>query len=119
DSSLILFRKAGNKEGQGSVLNYIGINYQEQGNYQKAIDYCLQAFEIRKEINDHLGVVYSLLNVANMYLDVGQLQTALNFYNQGVTYARDHQIDPPDYLLNQIGKSYLKMKQYDKAEAYL
>jgi tetratricopeptide (TPR) repeat protein len=119
DSALTLFRKGGNKEGEGSVLNYIGINYQELGNYQKAIDYCLQAFEIRKEINDHLGVVYSLLNVANMYLDVGQLQTALNFYNQGVTYAEEHDIDPPDYLLSQIGKSYLKMKQYDKAEAYL
>lgn len=119
DSALVLFRKIANKEGEGSVLNYIGINYQNEGNYQKAIDYCLQAFEIRKEINDHQGVVYSLINVGNMYLDVGQPQTALNFYNQSVSYAKDHNMDPFDYSLNQIGKTYLKLKQYDKAEAYL
>jgi signal transduction histidine kinase len=119
DSALILFRKISNKEGEGSVLNYIGINYQEQGNYQKAIDYSLQSFEIRKKINDHPGVVYSLLNVGNLYLEAGQPQTALNFYNQSVTYAQDHNMEPPDYLLNQVGKTYLRLKQYDKAEAYL
>ncbi len=119
DSSLAMFRQLDDKEGEGSVLNYIGINYQQQGNYQKAIDYCLQAFEIRKKINDHLGVVYSLINVGNMYLEVGQPETALNFYNQGVAYAKDHNLDAPDYLLNQIGKTYLRLKQYDKAEAYL
>src|SRR5687768_11602376 len=119
DSALTLFRKLANKEGEGSVLNYIGINYQQQGNYQKAIDYCLQAFEIRKEINDNPGVVFSLLNVGNMYLEVGQTQTALTFYNQGVTYAKEHSIEPPDYLLNQIGKTYLRLKQYDKARDYL
>jgi signal transduction histidine kinase len=119
DSALAMFRKLANKEGQGSVLNYIGINYQDQGNYQKAIDYCLQAFEIRKEINDHPGVVFSLLNVGNMYLDVGQTQTALTFYNQGVTHAKEHSIEPPGYLLNQIGKTYLRLKQYDKAKTYL
>ena len=119
DSALAMFRKLANKEGEGAVLNYIGINYQQQGNYQKAIDYCLQAFEIRKKINDNMGVVFSLLNVGNMYLEVGQTQTALTFFNQGVTYAKDHSIEPPDYLLNQIGKTYLRLKQYDKARDYL
>lgn len=119
DSALTLFRNTSNKEGEGSVLNYIGINYQEQGNYQKAIDYCLQGFEIRKEINDHSGVVFSLINVGNMYLEVGQPQTALTFYNQSVSYAREHNMQPFTYSLNQIGKTYLKLKQYDTAETYL
>ncbi|MEO6289261.1 MAG: tetratricopeptide repeat protein [Ginsengibacter sp.] len=119
DSALTLFREMGNKEGEGSVLNYIGINYQQQGNYQKAIDYCLQGFEIRKEIKDHQGVVFSLINVGNMYLNVGQPETALNFYNQSVSYAKNHDMEPFNYSLNQIGKTYLKLKQYDTAEAYL
>jgi signal transduction histidine kinase len=119
DSALTLFRKLGNKEGEGSALNYIGMNYQQQGNYQKAIDYNLQAFEIRKKINDHPGVVYSLINVGNLYLDVGQPQTALNFYNQSIAYAQGHNMEPLDYSLNQVGKTYLKLKHYDKAEAYI
>ncbi|MDQ6843305.1 MAG: tetratricopeptide repeat-containing sensor histidine kinase, partial [Bacteroidota bacterium] len=119
DSALMLFRKIKDSEGEGSVLNYIGINYQEQGNYQKAIDYCLQGFELRKKIKDHPGVVFSLINVGNMYFEVGQPQTALNFYNQSVTYAQEHNMDPFDYSLNQIGKTYLKLKQYAKAETYL
>jgi tetratricopeptide (TPR) repeat protein len=119
DSALHLFRKINDKEGEGSVLNYIGVNYQEQGNYQKAIDYCLQGFEIRKQMKDHPGVVFSLINVGNMYLEVGQPQTALTFYNQGFAYANENSIVPPDYLLNQIGKTYIKLKEYDKAETYL
>jgi signal transduction histidine kinase len=79
----------------------------------------LQAFEIRKEINDHLGVVFSLLNVGNLYLEVGQPQTALTFYNQGVSYAKNRNLDAPDYLLDQLGKTYIKLKQYDSAETYL
>ena len=119
DSALILFRRIGDKEGEGSVLNYISINYQSQGNYQKAIDYCLQGFEIRKSINDHLGVVYSLINVGNMYLEVGQPETALKFYNESVAYAQEHNMEPLEYSLNMVGKSYLRLKQYDSAKAYL
>ncbi len=119
DSALVFFRRMADKEGEGSALNYIAINFQAQGNYQKAIDYCLQGFEIRKQINDHEGVVFSLINVGNMYLEVGQAETALNFYNQSVSYAQAHNMKPFNYSLNQIGKTYLKLKQYDKAESYL
>ncbi len=119
DSALALFKKTGNKEGEGSALNYIGISYQQQGNYQKAIDYCLLGFEIRKEIHDHQGVVFSLINVGNMYLNVGQPETALKFYKQSVAYASDNNMAPFDYSLTQLGKTYLKLKQYDTAETYL
>ena len=119
DSALASFKKTGNKEGEGSALNYIGISYQQQGNYQKAIDYCLLGFEIRKEIHDHQGVVFSLINVGNMYLNVGQPETALKFYKQSVAYASDNDMAPFDYSLTQLGKTYLKLKQYDTAKTYL
>ena len=41
--ALVIFQRLGNQEAIGSVLNYIGINYQNQGNYDKAIEYCLQS----------------------------------------------------------------------------
>jgi two-component system, NtrC family, sensor kinase len=119
DSALILFRVLGYKEGEGAVLNYIGMVYQGMGNFQKAIDFTLQGLEVRKKTNDYPGVIYSLINAGHMYLDGGQLESALKLYLESVSYATDHGIEPYNYSLKQIGKTYLLLKQYDKAEKYL
>src|SRR5450432_3417566 len=119
DSSLAFFREIDYLKGEGAVLNYIGIVYQNMGNFQKAIDYTLQGLEVRKKTDDHHGVVYSLINAGNMYLDGGQLESALKFYKESESYARDHGFPPESYSLHQIGKSYLLLKQYGLAEPYL
>jgi two-component system, NtrC family, sensor kinase len=119
DSALLLFRQIGYPEGEGAVLNYIGIIYQYMGNFHKAIDYTLEGLEVRKKTNDHAGVVYSMVNAGNMYLEGGQLETALEFELEGLRYAKDHDMQPFPYNLKQTGKAYLLLKQYEKAEPYL
>ena len=119
DSSLILYREIGYKKGESAVLNYIGIVYQMRGNYQKAIDYTLQGLDIRKTTNDYPGVVWSYINAGNIYLAGGQYESALRLFLQSNTYAKEHGLEPYETALNQLGKTYLLMKQYKNAEAYL
>ena len=87
--SLAIFQRLGNQEAIGSVLNYIGINYQNQGNYDKAIDYCLQGLQIRRKINDHPGIAFSLINMGNMYLAADKLTTALDYYQQSLAHTQE------------------------------
>ena len=119
DSSLKLFRLLHFEKGEGAVLNYIGIIYQNRGNFQQAIDYTLQGLDVRKKTNDHQGVIYSLINAGNMYLEGSQLESALKLYLESVSYAESHGITAFPYSVNQIGKTYLLLKQYDQAEKYL
>ena len=116
--SLSLFQKLGNQEAIGSVLNYIGINYQNQGNYDKAIDYCLQGLQLRRKLNDHPGIAFSLINMGNMYLVADKMTTALDYYQQSLAYTKKKHCLCWNILL-QLGETYRWLGRYEEALSYL
>ena len=118
DSSLSFFHEIGYRKGEGAVLNYIGVIYQKMGNFQKAIDYTLQGLEVRKKTDDIPGVIYSLLNLGNMYLDAEQLESALKLFKECESFSLEHGLTPYNYLLIQIARTFLLLKQYEKAGVY-
>lgn len=87
EQALPLFQRLGNLEGVGSVLNYMGLGYQQQGNFQKAIEYLLQGMEVRKKIGDIRGAMFSLSRVGDMYQALGQNETALKYYMDVLHFA--------------------------------
>jgi tetratricopeptide (TPR) repeat protein len=117
--ALVIFKRLGNQEAIGSVLNYIGVNYQAQGNYDKAIEYCLQALQIRRRIQDHAGIAFSLINMGNMYLAADKLKSALEYYQQGLAYSEEKRLPSLEYSLLQLGETYGRLGQYEKALHYL
>jgi two-component system, NtrC family, sensor kinase len=119
DSALTNYRLTGNKKGESAVLNYIGIVYQEMGNYQKAIDFTLKGLDIRKSTNDYKGVVWSYINAGQIYLAGGQYETALKLFLESISYAQQHGLQPYESSYTDLGKTYLWLKQYDKARTYL
>lgn len=119
DSALTIFRSIHDKKGEGAVLNYINITYKSMGDFQNAIDYALQGLEVRKSTNDHEGIIYSLLNVGDIYYEGGQLESALKFYNESLNYARQFNIRPFPMSYERLGKTYLTLKQYEKAKNFL
>lgn len=119
DQALSFFRKSGNLEGMGSVLNYMGMNYRAQGNFQKAIEYTLQGLEVRKKITDIPGVMYSLTRVGDMYLAVGQNETALKYYMQALHFAREKKAEPLSDTYGAIAKVYMESKRYEEAKKYI
>ena len=119
DSSLALFREIGFKKGEAAVLNYMGIAYQRMGEFQKAIDYTLKGIEVRKTTDDYEGTVYSLINTGNMFLNGGQPDIAMRYYKESIEYARQHGMKAFPYSLDQVGNTFMKLKQYDSARVYL
>ncbi|MEO7120128.1 MAG: ATP-binding protein, partial [Ginsengibacter sp.] len=119
DSSLSLFREIGFKKGEAAVLNYIGIVYQEMGDFQKAIDYTLKGVEVRKTTDDYSGTVFSLINTGNMFLNGGQADLAMKYYKESIVYAQQHHMEAFPYSLDQVGNTFMRLKQYDSAKIYL
>ncbi len=119
DSSLSLFRDIGFKKGEAAVLNYMGIAYQEMGDFHKAIDYTLKGVEVRKTTDDYSGTVFSLINTGNMFLNGGQSDIAMKYYKESIEYARQHHMEAFPYSLDQVGNTFLRLKQYDSAKIYL
>jgi tetratricopeptide (TPR) repeat protein len=119
DSSLAIYRTLGDKKGEAAVLNYIGIVYQDKGEFSKAIDRTLQGLVIRKTTNDHLGIVFSYLNVGNIFLAGGQTEQAIKYYQDGLDYAIRHGVNPPAMTFNSLGNAYLQVGDFKKAGEYL
>ncbi len=119
DSSLALFREIGFKKGEAAVLNYMGIAYQYMGDFQKAIDYTLKGVEVRKTTDDFGGTVFSLINTGNMFLNGGQSDLAMKYYKESIAYAQQHHMEAFPYSLNQVGNTFMRLKQYDSAKIYL
>ncbi|RYY60077.1 MAG: tetratricopeptide repeat protein [Chitinophagaceae bacterium] len=119
EQALFLFQALGNPEGVGSVLNYIGLNYQARGNFQKAIEYLLKGLEVRKKIGDKPGMMFSLARVGDMYQAVGQSETALKYYNNALLYGGENFTEPLLDIYASIARLYMQLKRYDQARKYI
>jgi two-component system, NtrC family, sensor kinase len=119
DSALYIYKTINDLKGEAAVLNYIGICHQQLGDYRKAIDFTLQGLVVRKKTDDHQGIMFSYLNVGNMFLAGGQTEIAIRYYNEAISHADSNQIIPPSMAFNMLGKSYLQLGELEKAGDYL
>ncbi len=117
--SLQIFTRLKDDRAVGSVLNDVGINYQQEGNYEKGIEYCLKGLAVRKRIGDKEGVVYSLIQMGNMYLAGEKPETALGYFQQSLDYAEAAGMKPFTYSLCQMGNAHLQTGNNDESLRYL
>lgn len=119
ENSLRLFRELGDKPGEAAVLNYIGIIHQRRGDYVRGVEYALKGLEIRRGTNDHMGIVFSMINSGNMYLEAGQTDPAIELYTESILYAAEHKLTAPPMVYQQLARSYLNRSDYDSARHWL
>ncbi|HIB00376.1 MAG TPA: tetratricopeptide repeat protein [Phycisphaerales bacterium] len=61
-------RELGYTEGLSNTLNNIGILYDEQGNFDKALEYYTRSLQLDKENNNKDGIASSLNNIGLYYV---------------------------------------------------
>ena len=54
--------------------------------YDNALEYTLNGFEIRETMNDSAGIIAGYNNIANIYSDKGQLTEAKNYYEKALNF---------------------------------
>ncbi len=105
--------------GRARSLNVIGVSYFIQNNYEKALEFYLQALTLRENAGDMGGVAALLNNVGMVYRDMKDYVTALSYY-----FRAKHLNDSLQNRLflsrnlNNIGSAYEELAAYDSALVY-
>ena len=124
DTSLILANQAfaeardlGFKRGEVMALNALCVLYREKGDLPNALQLGLQGWRIAEKENFAYVGVYSLIRVANVYLNVGDPSKAL-YYLQIADKLLENNHDVFQWNVNQFftAESFLQLNQLDSAK---
>ncbi len=86
--ALTRFRDLGDEESQAFCLNNIGSSRFGMGNFQDALTYFQQAYQIREKLKLTADMAASLHNLAETNVKLGQYDTALSQYLKALDISR-------------------------------
>lgn len=119
EQALIIVRRIGYREGEGTILSNIGGVYLNLGQYPDALKYYEQSLIITKEVGDQAGVGTTLNNIGLVYDYIGQYAQALKYYEQALVI---HKAVGNKLMegttLNNIGAIFRNQGQYADALKY-
>jgi CHAT domain-containing protein/tetratricopeptide (TPR) repeat protein len=112
-----IYRRIGDRGGEGTTLNNIGFVYSSLGQYPKALEYYQQALAIRQD--DRRGEGTTLNNIGLVYDKLGQPNQALEYYQQALVISREVGNRAGEGgTLDNIGGIYNNLGQYRQALEY-
>jgi serine phosphatase RsbU (regulator of sigma subunit)/Tfp pilus assembly protein PilF len=126
DSSLIYAEQAlklsmdlSFKRGMITSYRNIGIAYDLQGAYEKAIEYHHKAFEIAEELNDKIELFNYYTNVGNIYKNRSSFSEALEYHLKALEIAEELDNNMGRAIsYSNIGIVHHNLGSYDKAIEY-
>jgi len=88
NESLPLFQALGDRRGEASALDGIGVVYQSLGETQKALEKFNESLPIRQAVGDRSGEASTLNNIGWVYRSLGETQKALEKFNEALSIRR-------------------------------
>ncbi|MDM3858078.1 MAG: tetratricopeptide repeat protein [Aphanizomenon gracile PMC649.10] len=116
EEARLLYRAVGDRGGEATTLNNIGLVYDDLGEKQKALDFYNQALPLRRAAGDRGGEATTLNNIGLVYSALGEKQKALDYYNQALPILKavgDRGGEAT--TLNNIGRVYDDLGEKQKA----
>lgn len=104
----------------GLTLGNIGIDFINQNNYQKGLEYLQKSFDIARKINDYHGMAYQYNNIAGVYSEYYKdHRIALGYYKEAlkINSRLNDKRQQGIYLMN-IGNSFSKLSEQDSILKY-
>ena len=105
------------------LLNNMAGVYQEQGDYEKALEYYEKDLEISERVlgSDHPSTATTYNNMAGVYKEQGDYEKALEYYDKALdvrerTLGNDHPYTATTY--NNMAGVYKEQGDYEKALEY-
>ncbi|NQE33453.1 CHAT domain-containing protein [Microcoleus asticus] len=109
----------GDRTGEATTLNNIGLAYNDLGEKQKAKEYFNQALPLFRAMGDRAKEATTLTNIGLVYSDLGEKQTALDYYKQALDLRQKAGDRRGEALtLNNTGTTYSELGKQQKAEEY-
>jgi len=115
--SLSLARELGNKSMQATVLNNIVLIYRYKGELDKALGYFEESLRL---ITDEKAKATIYNNIALIYEDKGDYQKAVEYFQKAIGIGERYgDYHGASIIKLNLGNTYRKMKDYEKAEKYV
>jgi tetratricopeptide (TPR) repeat protein len=116
---LAYYRHIGNREGEATVLNAIGIVHRHRNEFEEAIARFEVSIRIKEELGDKRGIAASLGNLGLIYRTIGRTDSALAILERSLELKREI----GDKLgistaLNKIAQIYELQGRFDEALGY-
>ncbi|MEG4005183.1 CHAT domain-containing protein [Microcoleus sp. Pol11C1] len=109
----------GDRTGEATTLNNIGLAYNDLGEKQKALEYFNQALPLFRAMGDRAKEATTLTNIGLVYSDLGEKQTALDYYKQALDLRQKAGDRRGEALtLNNTGTTYSELGKQQEAEEY-
>jgi hypothetical protein len=105
----------GNKEKQSMLFRLISYTYSEQGYNEKAFENVSTAMRLTDDVQDDRGIISSPQNLALLYKDAGDTETAIAYFRLA---AKNASSTNPVRYHDMLGRISLLNKQPDSAIYY-
>jgi len=106
---------AGNRARKLSTLNNIGIVYEDQGNYAKAVEFFFEALKSAESLQDKNKMAIVFTNLGTVYKNQKNFEKALDYYAKALSIAEEAGDQAKIAIhLGNIGSVYVGKKEYDK-----
>lgn len=106
-------------EDQPYPLNYIGRVYTRKKDFDNAIKYHREAYEIAKKLNTNLDMTQSLIGLAQAYYAKGDIESSINTYKQALEIgAQLNALYETKDAYEGLSKAYLEKSDFVNAFRY-
>lgn len=107
------------KVGMAASLHNMGTAKALLGQLDNALRELVQASQIREEMNDYPGLVYTYNNIGHIYSELANDTKALEFYERALTHQELASVKGVDGIIyNNIGSVYMRAQKFDAALSY-
>jgi two-component system, NarL family, sensor histidine kinase UhpB len=117
EKGLALAKSIGHYRIEAGIYNNYGNVFLEESNYQKALDYFVQAARLYENpLHDEKGQCLALSNIGNIEYRLGNYDQALDYAYQSMAIAKRKTFTTSiGYAHKLLGRIYRKQKKYDSA----
>lgn len=104
---------------EGALYGCIQANYLFLKQYRRSVEFGKKAEQIERSLPGQRGLTTTLINLANAYGELGEMQTAENYYNEAITLAqKDNNASLESMAYQGLTALSLKQKNIVKLKAY-
>jgi DNA-binding SARP family transcriptional activator/tetratricopeptide (TPR) repeat protein len=118
--ALAIYQELGNRSGQASVLNNLGLIFRRMGRHDEAIDHLRRCAAIDEEVGTQGDLAISLMNLAQSYMDAGRAARAIEAAGRSLELLRGlGHVRGQGRAMETIGRAHGRLGDHDAAASWL
>ncbi|MGG6295630.1 tetratricopeptide repeat protein [Leptolyngbya sp. AN02str] len=116
EQAVAIYQEIGDRRGEGTTFNNMGLAYSGLRNYAQALNYYQQALSRHRAIGNRRGEGITFNNMGSVYTDLEDYQQALNHYQQALNIRREiGDRRGEGVTLNNMSMLYYQLGNYPQA----